>query len=34
MDILNDLVFIAATLGLTGLVCALAHACDKLGGAS
>jgi hypothetical protein len=32
MDILNDSLFIAATVGLTALVCGLAQACERLGG--
>jgi len=34
MDILGDLLSVAAMAGLTALVCGLAQACDKLGGAS
>ncbi len=29
-----DILYIAATVALTVLVCGLAHACDKLGGKS
>jgi hypothetical protein len=27
-----DILYIAATIALTALICGLAHACDKLGG--
>jgi hypothetical protein len=29
-----DILYIAATVALTALICGLAHACDKLGGRS
>jgi hypothetical protein len=29
-----DILYIAATVALTALICGLAHACDKLGGNS
>jgi hypothetical protein len=32
MDILSDTLYIGATVALTALVCAFAHACGKLGG--